>query len=114
MSKRKNQEKRIDVLWSQGVIERDGSVCQKCGRWAENPHHVFLKRKRGSRWLLENGINLCENCHVPWAHAKPDEFEEWFIEKVGMETYMYIRLESLKIKPDLDEAERKLKDFLSV
>lgn len=112
MSKRKNQEKRLDKLWSHAVIQRDGSICQKCGRWAENPHHVFYKTKKGSRWLLQNGINLCENCHVPWAHAKPDEFEHWLIERIGMKTYMNVRIESLKIKPNLDAIEDNLKEFL--
>ena len=114
MSKRKNQMARLDKLWSQAIVKRDGGVCQKCGNPAENPHHVFPRRKLGSRWLLKNGINLCfEDCHVPWAHAKPSEFESWWIERVGMETYMYVRIESLKIKPDLDDIEAGLKEFLS-
>lgn len=113
-SKRKNQEKRLDILWSQSVIKRDGSICQKCGKWSENPHHAFYKTKKGSRWLLQNGVNLCEKHHVPWAHAEPEEFLEWWIDFVGIEVYALVKDESLKIKPDLDEIERNLKVFLSI
>jgi hypothetical protein len=91
-------------------VLRDGGICQNCGKPAENPHHVFYKTKKGSRWLLENGINLCENCHVPWAHAEPEEFMEWWILRVGLDTYLMVKNESMKIKPDLDEIEVMLKN----
>jgi hypothetical protein len=71
-----------------------------------------LKRKRGTRWLLKNGINLCEDHHVPWAHAEPEEFMDWWTNKVGIKTYVYVRMESLKIKPDLDVIEIELREAL--
>lgn len=106
---RKNQIARMDKEWSRQVIERDNSTCQKCGKWAENPHHVFYKTKFGSRWLLENGINLCEYCHVPWAHAKPTEFNIWWHNRVGDEIYTIAWGASQIIKIDLDEEEKRLK-----
>lgn len=109
---RKNKIAKLDKEWSRQVIERDQSICQKCGRWGENPHHVFYKRKLGSRWLLENGINLCEDCHVPWAHAKPEEFMEWWRYKVGEDVYFQILADSMRIKVDLNEAEKKLKESI--
>lgn len=114
MSKYKNRIGRLDKLWSQGIVKRDKSICQKCGKWAENPHHIFYRRKKNTRWLLQNGINLCESCHVLWAHAEPEEFLEWWIDYVGVEVYTFVEAESLKVKPDLDEIERNLKEFLSI
>ncbi len=111
MSKhRKTQIARMDGEWSRQVVERDKSTCQKCGKFSENPHHVFLKGKFGSRWLLENGINLCEDCHVPWAHAMPTIFMAWWRYMVGEEVYLRVLVASMEIKIDLDGAERLLKE----
>ena len=101
---------RLDGLWSRAIVVRDNGTCQKCYKQSENPHHVFYRTKLGSRWLLENGINLCDDCHVHWAHAKPEEFMKWWIEKVGEEMYLYAKEMSLEIKPDLDEVELTLKE----
>lgn len=113
MSKaRKNQVARLDKLWSKLVVEKDQGICQKCGRFTENPHHVFLKSKYGTRWVLENGINLCaEECHVPFAHAKPEAFMAWWRHFVGEETYLIVLASSMDIKIDLDEAEETLKNI---
>ncbi len=111
MSKhRKNQIARMDKEWSRQVVERDKSTCQKCGKFAENPHHVFLRGKFGSRWVIENGINLCEDHHVPWAHAMPEIFMAWWRQKVKEDVYLRVLVASRKLKVDLDEAERLLKE----
>ena len=111
MSKaRKNQIARCDKLWSKLVVERDQGICQKCGRLTENPHHVFVRDKYGTRWVLENGINLCaEECHVPFAHAKPEAFMAWWSFKYGEDAYLRLLASSLEMKIDLDKVERELK-----
>lgn len=105
MSKRKKLIAKLDKKWSKAVIEKDGSTCQKCGRFAENPHHVFLKRYMGSRFLLKNGVNLCEYCHVPWAHARPEEFMEWWIDFVGMEVWEHVRMKAMELKVNIEGLE---------
>lgn len=108
---RKNQIARMDREWSRQVVERDNGICQRCGRLAENPHHVFIRDKFGTRWLLENGINLCaEECHVPFAHAKPEEFMAWWRYKYGENAYLRLLAASMRMKVNLDEAERLLKE----
>lgn len=111
---RKNQKKRLDAIWSRLVVERDSSTCQftGCGAYTQNPHHVFLKGKYGSRWELDNGINLCEIHHVPYAHAFPEDFMEWWRGKVGEEMYEAVKAASMRIKIDLDEVEIELKGMI--
>lgn len=106
---RKNQIKRLDALWSRLVVERDKSICQKCGEFGDNPHHVVLKRYLAVKHLLDNGLTLCSKHHVPYAHARPALFEKWFKREFPDR---WERIQELKqnIKPDLDEAEKRLKE----
>ena len=55
------------------VLERDGFVCQECGRHTENaPHHIKYRSQGGSD-TMENLILLCgpleEDCHAK-AHGR--------------------------------------------
>ena len=52
------KQKRI---WS-AVIERDGGMCQDCGRPACEVHHI-ASRRRPWAWCAENMITLCLGCH---------------------------------------------------
>lgn len=105
MSKRKKLIAKLDKKWSKAVIERDKGICQKCGEPGNNPHHVFLRRYMGSRFLLKNGITLCQNHHVPWAHAEPEEFMEWWIDFVGVETWEYVRMKAMELKVNVEGLE---------
>ena len=61
------------------VLERDGSICQYCGRQGVNIHHIVpagIGRKRIH--AIENLITLCLECHGE-AHSNR-EFREWTYE----------------------------------
>lgn len=49
------------------VIERDGGLCQKCGRAAADIHHIVPRsraaRNSGTVWRIENMACLCLDCH---------------------------------------------------
>lgn len=109
MSTRKKLITKLDKKWSRAVLERDGKVCQKCGKFGDNPHHVVLKRYLAVKHLLDNGLTLCSNCHVPDAHAYPALFEAWFKREFPDR---WERIQELKqnIKSDLNEAEKRLKE----
>lgn len=111
MSKRKQMIAKLDKLWSRLVVQRDNSICRYtgCGKWTQNPHHVFVRDKFGSRWELDNGINLCEDHHVPYAHAYPEDFMVWWRGEVGEDVYCAVKAASLVIKVDIDEMEARLK-----
>ena len=106
---RKNKIKKLDKLWAMLVVARDGGICQKCGELGQNPHHIFYRRKLGSRWLLRNGITLCDKHHTPWAHTYISEFIEWVIGEIGLTEFNVIQDASTAIKIDLEEAEERLK-----
>ena len=112
MSKsRKNKIASCDKLWSAEVVKRDGGICQKCGEFGDNPHHVIPKGggKFGTRWILANGLTLCTDCHINDAHAYPELFESWFIREFPCRWEVIQKLKHA-IKIDLDEAERVLKN----
>jgi DNA-directed RNA polymerase subunit RPC12/RpoP len=54
------------IKWRNAVFERDGYICQVCGKKGGNlnAHHIksFAKNKK-LRTVLSNGITLCEDCH---------------------------------------------------
>ncbi|RXG62821.1 HNH endonuclease, partial [Candidatus Atribacteria bacterium 1244-E10-H5-B2] len=57
--------------WRKEVFERDDYTCQKCGARNGNgkeiyliPHHIKSFAKYPElRFILNNGITLCEDCH---------------------------------------------------
>ena len=104
LSKRKKLIAKLDRKWSIVVIGRDNGVCQKCGSPGDNPHHAFLRRYMGSRFLKENGITLCTECHR-WAHDYPQDFMEWWVEKVGFEMWEYVRMKAMELKVNIEEVE---------
>ena len=53
--------------WRKLVFERDGYTCKKCGSKSVkiNAHHIFnWKDYPDRRYDIENGITLCEHCHI--------------------------------------------------
>ena len=56
--------KKLQELYL-SVWERDGGVCQKCGKWVEPgtiPHHIQF-RSQGGGDTLDNLELLCMECH---------------------------------------------------
>lgn len=104
MKTRKAQILKMDKLWSKAVIDHDNGICQKCCNPGDNPHHVFLRRYMGSRFLKENGITLCTTCHR-WAHDYSADFMEWWIDKVGIKTWEYVRMKAMELKVDINKVE---------
>lgn len=53
--------------WRHKVYKRDQYICQKCGANKGgnlNSHHIYSwKNYKKLRYVVSNGITLCENCH---------------------------------------------------
>ena len=57
---------RTLAAWARQVKKRDGFICTNCGA-IENlhAHHILPKIEFPDRALdIENGITLCERCHI--------------------------------------------------
>jgi 5-methylcytosine-specific restriction endonuclease McrA len=60
----KSVENSLDKLWAQAIKQRDGYKCQKCGGVGTDPHHIFSRINKATRWNPQNGITLCRECHT--------------------------------------------------
>lgn len=76
-------KKEIEDLAKLRAKERDGYICQKCGKKVEgsNAHgsHVIpVSHGDALRFDLLNIKCLCYHCHINWWHKNPLEAAEWF------------------------------------
>lgn len=79
------------VIWRKAVFERDKYSCQKCGddRGGNlRAHHIKnFATNESLRTDVNNGITLCENCHIEFHHVygnrHNNEFQlyEWLYTK---------------------------------
>ena len=65
-----------------GDIVRKDKYCKVCQKPANQPHHIFTRTKRTTRWYLPNLILLCWHHHRQ-AHDNPVEFFYWLEGYVG-------------------------------
>jgi len=52
--------------WRKRVINRDESICIKCGEYCDKPvaHHLIsFAKHREERYNVDNGITMCNFCH---------------------------------------------------
>lgn len=89
-----------DKWFSLYVRARDKWACQRCGKKfrpyeenGDNSHlkglhcaHCFGRGSHATRWEEDNACALCYGCHS-YIDANPDEKREFFIERLGEETY---------------------------
>jgi len=59
--------------WRRRIYARDGYVCQMCGYdkgKTLRAHHIYSWSNFPElRFELDNGISLCDPCHI-WVHSK--------------------------------------------
>ncbi len=63
-------ERECDVAWSRAVKRRDGYQCRilnadgnRCKVLGIHAHHVFRRAYHATRWLLNNGLSVCQYHH---------------------------------------------------
>jgi len=56
-------EKQLDLLWQRAIKARDNHKCQLCYTAGTDGHHLIIRRHKATRWLIENGICVCRECH---------------------------------------------------
>lgn len=73
--------------------------CQWC--------HIKRKKSYNVRWLAENAITGCGQCHN-YAHDNPDEFIKWFIKNYP---HRLIKIEEAMQKPSKTWHEADFRDM---
>lgn len=64
---RKERSSKRYAKWRELVFRRDGYTCQHCGEHETrlNAHHIkSFSRYIAERYDLDNGLTLCESCHL--------------------------------------------------
>ena len=100
----------LDKLFSQVIRLRDEGICQYCGRQGNQTSHFHSRRKRSTRWDLDNAIWACFSCHLHLGEH-PNKHYEFFRKRLGSDRFesLNIRAEQIfkvdkeKIKADLEE-----------
>ena len=71
--------------------------CEHCGT-KENlqDSHIITRAKYPVRWIRANHQCLCYRCHLHWFHkgSDPVEVAYWIIEKIGIDTYVKLKIVS--------------------
>lgn len=76
---RKGWRKKADDLWKDYIKSRD-KICQHCGRTygKMDAHHLYGRHIYSTRFLTNNGMLLCFQCHRK-AHDEGKTFWEWYL-----------------------------------
>ncbi len=83
--KRKSSNYMPDIVIKQ-VYERDGGICQYCGKQGANIHHILFGGTGRKRiHTVENLITLCGECHrgVHSNRGMREFTYEWSRQKYG-------------------------------
>jgi hypothetical protein len=111
-------EMTLIQLWTRAVFKRDNNLCQRClsqGKIvsAVDAHHIIHKDRGYLRYLLNNGVALCRQCHDLDSQGK---LLKWCIEFVGEEQYYRMKREGHASvagdKFDEDAAREELTKYL--
>lgn len=79
------KQRRIDARWAGvrvTVLERDGGICQRCGRQAHEVHHK-AGRVGADMWNVDLLVSLCRECHGA-VHDSPEQAraEGWSVRRL--------------------------------
>ena len=88
-NKMKTKEMKIkDKVWSTSIAKRE--LCEWCGKLGSDPAHIIPRKFLKSRWLLENGLFLCRECHKKF--DLDVEFRSRVIDiLIGREKYLLLK-----------------------
>jgi len=117
--KKKKLRERADKLFTLAVLKRWGRNCEICGKPATTAHHYVPKSLSQSlRYDLENGVPICNYCHMS-IHTKNDpECIEKIINHRGKKWADYIdKNRRKKVKATVEYYRNniyKLTDYLTV
>lgn len=82
--------------WSQKVIDKYGDSCLLCSRELGPVHHFYSRSQYPDlAWEVENGVQLCQDCHTKIEHGNKNHNQKYYKKKVikrrGFEWYEKLR-----------------------
>jgi hypothetical protein len=78
-------EDKLDRKWSIVIHEVWHEKCGMCNsKNGLSPHHILSRKNRTVRWLIKNGILICQKHHL-LAHTQPSLFIEWLEARYGID-----------------------------
>ena len=100
----------LDVLFSRVVRQRPNGKCEFCGKQRKlQTSHFHGRRKRNTRWDLDNAAGLCFSCHQ-FLGEHPNIHTDWFRKRLGSERFEQLHVRAMTIvKVDKD----KIKEYLT-
>lgn len=77
---------KLDKLSKDVVRQRDGNICQYCGKWCEGSnrhisHVIPVSAGMKLRWDPMNMKVLCYHHHINYWHKNPMEASTWYSNK---------------------------------
>lgn len=107
---------KADPLWSE-VIRRLYPVCAICGATPIDPHHLISRSNGATRHSIENGMGLCQNCHIfdhkLSAHGAPLAFAEYLQVNYPEKWEWCCKNKNIVCKPDYEGAYYRLRKDLN-
>ena len=107
----------LDILFSRLIRLLAEGKCCYCGNAGSQTSHFHSRRKRSTRWDLDNAIWVCFSCHL-YLGEHPNKHYEFFEKRLGTERFeelniraeQIIKLDKEVIKESLKEKIRLLED----
>ena len=100
----------------QEIATKREAFCARpgCNSPSQCGHHVFGRARLATAFLPEGIIGLCAKDHG-WAHARPNEFKKFMIDRLGEDRYYELRHLSYTHvdHPDYTEIREELRRVLA-
>jgi len=88
MNKKQSLRKMADELWVRCCVKKWGQICESCGKQGVQVHHFFPKGSYNYlRYLLDNGIIICQGCHFRHHFVFDPTIQQRIIAKRGKKWY---------------------------
>lgn len=92
MDKKRKLKNTADEFWRLCVIKKYGQYCEVCDDTGHDAHH-FIPRSQSAilRHNIDNGVILCQSCHIGIHRRQDPTINNDIIEKRGKDWYKKIK-----------------------
>ncbi len=97
----KIRQKKLDIVFSNLVRERNNYICQACCTNKRHEPgtldcaHIMGRRGVALRWHPKNATALCRSCHLFYTEH-PFDWRDWCVDQFGEDLVSELRLVSSK------------------